>query len=242
MIVPVNAPEPIREAILAALRGAALSAVLLLGPAALLGVWVWPAGVVFVAASAATQLAGNLVLATWRPAHFQVRQQGVVAAKGRGQPASDAIGSAILVGFALAWTACIPLDVFRLHLLATPPAWLAWAGGLTALLGVGLTTLAVWENRFATPNVQDQTGSGQQVIQTGVYGAVRHPIYLGYALQIAGQALWLGSVAAALIGAGVYLVATLARITIEERDLRARLPGYEAYARRVRGRLIPFLL
>jgi len=41
---------------------------------------------------------------------------------------------------------------------------------------------------------------------------------------------------------GVYLASTCWRITIEERDLRVRLPVYEAYARRVRGRLIPFVL
>ena len=82
----------------------------------------------------------------------------------------------------------------------------------------------------------------QTMKELGVYGLVRHPIYLGYALQIGGQALWLGSTAAALIGVGVYLAATLGRIRIEERDLVARLPAYAAYARRVRGRLIPFVL
>lgn len=240
--MPEPARAPIAQALLATLRGAAIPAVLLLAPAALLGTRVWPAALVFVAASAALQLASNLALAAWRPAHFRVRQQGVVAAGGRGQPRLDAIGSAVLVGFALAWTAFIPLDVFRLHLLAAPAPWLAWTGGLAAVLGFLVTTMAVWENRFATPNVQDQSAGGQRVIDTGVYRLVRHPIYLGYALQIGGQALWLGSSAAALIGVGVYLAATLGRIRIEERDLRTRLPAYDAYARRVRGRLIPFLL
>ena len=236
------ASPPIGEAVQAALRDAALSAVLLLAPAAALGTWLWPAGLVFVAANAAFQLASNLALATWRPAHFRIRQQSVVAARGSGQPRVDAIGSAILVGVALGWTAFIPLDVFRLHLLPTLPPWLSWVGVCAAVLGNLVTVLAVWENRFATPNLQDQTASGQQVVQSGVYGLVRHPIYLGYALQIGGQALWLGSTAAALIGVGIYLAATLGRIRMEERDLNARLPAYAAYARRVRGRLIPFLL
>jgi protein-S-isoprenylcysteine O-methyltransferase Ste14 len=234
--------SPIAAAMRATLRGAGLSAVLLLGPAALLGAWVWQAGLAFVAGNAALQLASNLALAKWRPAHFGVRQQGVVAGKDRGQPRVDAIGSAVLVGFALAWTVFIPLDVFRLHVLAAPAPWQTWAGGLAAVLGFLVTTLAVWENRFATPNVQDQSAGGQRVVDTGVYGLVRHPIYLGYALSIGGQAFWLGSSAAALIGVGVYLAATLGRIRIEERDLRTRLPAYDAYARRVRGRLIPFLL
>ena len=235
------AKPPIKEALVGACRSAALPAVLLLAPAAALGTWIWPAGLAFVAASAALQLASNLALAKWRPAHFRVRQQSVVAARGSGQPRGDAIGSAILVGFGALWTAFIPLDALRLHLLPAA-AWLAWIGALAAALGFAVTTLAVWENRFATPNVQDQTARGQHVVQSGVYSLVRHPIYLGYALQTAGLALWLGSPAAALIGVGVYLGATLGRIRIEERDLRARLPAYEGYAKRVRGRLIPFLL
>ena len=237
-----TAKAPIGDAVLATLRNTAVSALLLLVPAAALGVPVWPAALALVAVSAAVQLAGNIALAIWRPAHFRVRQQGVVAAKGRGQPVADAIGSAMLVGFAVGWTAFIPLDVFRLHILPPPAVWLTWAGGAAALVGWAVTWLAVWENRFATPNVQDQTSHGQQVVETGVYGLVRHPIYLGYALLIGGEALWLSSVAAALVGAGVYLASTCWRIMIEERDLRARLPGYTAYAKRVRGRLIPFVL
>lgn len=237
-----HAKAPVAEAVLAALRNTAVSALLLLVPAAALGLLIWPAGLALVAVSAAVQLTSKIALAIWRPAHFRVRQQGVVAAKDRGQPVADAVGSAMLVGFAIAWTAFIPLDVFRLHFLPPPPAWLAWAGGAMALAGSAVTTLAVWENRFATPNVQDQTARGQQVVDTGVYGLVRHPIYLGYALLVGGEALWLGSVTAALIGVGVYLASTCWRIAIEERDLRARLPAYAAYARRVRGRLIPFVL
>jgi protein-S-isoprenylcysteine O-methyltransferase Ste14 len=208
----------------------------------LLGAWLWPAGLAFVGAYAVLQLAGDVALAMHRPASFRVRQQGVVAAREKKQPPIDAVGSAGLLVFAAAWTLLIPLDVFRLHLLPAPPAWIAWAGGGVAALGVALTMLAVWENRFATPNVQDQSAGGQEVIDTGVYRLVRHPIYLGYFLLIGGQALWLGSTAATLIGMGVYLAATAGRISIEERDLRARLPAYDVYARRVRGRLIPFVL
>ena len=238
-------PE-LRAAIVAAagasLRDAGGAAALLLAPAALLGRWPWPPALAFVAGLSALELIGNLALAIWRPAHFAVRQQGVVAAKQKKQPRADAIGAAVLLCFAVAWFAFIPLDALRLHILPAPAPWIAWCGAIAAALGIALTKLAVWENRFATPNVQDQTADGQRVIDTGVYAVIRHPIYLGYALLIGGGALWLGSTAAALIGVGCYLAATFARIVIEERDLNARLPAYAAYARRVRGRLIPFLL
>ena len=61
------------------------------------------------------------------------------------------------------------------------------------------------------------------------------------ALRCDGAALWLGSLAATL-ATGVHLAATLARIAIEEDFLRKQLPEYGAYARRVRARLIPFVL
>jgi protein-S-isoprenylcysteine O-methyltransferase Ste14 len=135
----------------------------------------------------------------------------------------------------------IPLDVFRLHLLPTPNVWVSTSGGLALVIGAALTPIAVWENRFATPNVQDQSGQGQRIVDTGVYRLIRHPIYLGNLLLFGGAALWLQSYAA-FAGIGVLLVMTVGRIVIEERDLRARLPDYKAYARRVRGGLIPFVI
>jgi protein-S-isoprenylcysteine O-methyltransferase Ste14 len=235
---------PIGEAIRSALLGHAPGAFLLLVPAGLVpgGTWLWFRGLTFVGVFAAMSIAGNVMLAIWRPAHFRVRQQSVVAAPGKRQPLIDAIGSAGLIAFAMGWLTFIALDVFRLHLLPTPSLWVAAVGALAAMLGAALTPLAVWENRFATPNVQDQTNQGQVIVETGVYRLVRHPIYLGNLLISGGAPLWLGSYAGALIGVGVVLVMTVGRIMVEERDLRARLPAYKDYASRVRARLIPFVI
>jgi protein-S-isoprenylcysteine O-methyltransferase Ste14 len=79
------------------------------------------------------------------------------------------------------------------------------------------------------------------VIDTGVYAVIRHPLYAANLLLFGGLALWLGSWAA-FAGLAVLLVATIGRIAIEEAHLRASLPGYADYARRVRGRLVPGLL
>ena len=240
----MNATErPIGEAVQAALLGVAPVALLLLGAAGLTpgGTWFWSRGLAFVCAYATVTILGNLALAMWRPAHFRMRQQSVVAPRGRRQPMVDAVGTMILIGVAAAWLAFIPIDVFRLRLLPPPSLWVATAGGLAALLGASLWPLAIWENRFATPNVQDQTADGQHIVDTGVYRVVRHPIYLGTLLLFGGAPLWLGSYAA-FIGVVVLLVMTVGRIFIEERELRARLPAYAAYAKRVRGRLIPFVL
>jgi len=235
--------RPITAAARAMLVWTVPMALLLLVPAGLVpgGTWIWPHGLALVAGLALVGLTGNLVLARYRPAHFQVRQQSVVAARGRRQPWIDAAGSIALLVFGGAWLAFIPVDVFRLRLLPAPGPWAVAAGGVAALVGAALTPLAVWENRFATPNVQDQTDDGQRVVDTGVYRFVRHPLYLGNLLFYLGASVWLGSFAAA-VGVIVLLLATVARIGIEEKDLRTRLPAYADYARRVRGRLIPFLL
>ena len=79
------------------------------------------------------------------------------------------------------------------------------------------------------------------MVDSGIYGLIRHPIYSGNFWLVGGLSVWLGSYAA-LGGLVVLLAATAARIAMEETYLRANLPGYADYARRVRGRLIPYLL
>jgi protein-S-isoprenylcysteine O-methyltransferase Ste14 len=244
MADPIEARDrPIGEALRSAFVGTAIVAALLLVPAGLVpgGTWLWPHGLVFVGAYGVILAAGNTVLAAWRPDHFRVRQQGVVATGDKRQPRLDALGSAAFLGFLVAWVAFIPIDVFRLHLLPAPGAGISWAGGIAAVIGVSLTPIAVWENRFAAPNVQDQTAQDQRIVDTGVYSLVRHPIYLGNLLMSGGAALWLESWAA-FLGVGLVLLATVGRIAIEEKHLRANFPAYGDYAKRVRGRLIPFLL
>jgi protein-S-isoprenylcysteine O-methyltransferase Ste14 len=231
------------DGVLAALRGSLMIGIPLLVPAGLVpaGTWLWLHGLSFVGVHGAISLAGNVALVSRRPDHFRVRQQGVVASRDRQQPLIDAVGAAMLVGFGVAWLIFIPIDVFHLHLLPAPSQSVSIVGGLCAVAGATLGALAVWENRFATPNVQDQTAQGQRVVDTGVYGLIRHPIYAGNLLLFGGATLWLGSTAA-FLGVGVLLAATIGRIVVEEAHLRANVPGYEDYARRVRSRLIPFLV
>jgi len=218
-------------------------AALLLLPAGLLpgGTWLWGRALSFLGVYGAICVGSNAALAVMRPAHLRVRQQGVVARKDQKQPLIDAVGAAIMVAYALAWVAFMPLDVFQLHLLPAPGPVATAIAGVCAVVGAALTPLAVWQNEFATPNVQDQSDRGQRVIDTGIYGVIRHPIYAGNLLLFGGMAVWLGSWTA-FAGVAVLLLATVGRIIIEEGQLRASLPGYADYARRVRGRLIPFVL
>lgn len=219
-----------------------LTAVVLLGSAGLIGgVWAWPRAWGFLAAYGALSLAGSVALAVARPASFKVRQQGLVADKAKGQPLIDAVGSVVYAVCIFGWLAFIPLDVFRLHLLAPPVTLVSASGAAAAVTGLVISYAALAQNQFAARTIHDQSLDGQRVVDTGLYAWVRHPFYAGTLLFYVGAALWLGSFAA-LIGVSGFLAMTLARIAIEEAYLRQALPAYAGYARQVRGCLIPYLL
>jgi protein-S-isoprenylcysteine O-methyltransferase Ste14 len=158
----------------------------------------------------------------------------------RGQPLADKIILLALILTFVGMAVLSPLDVFRLHLLPAP----GWPVSLIGLVmfGVGwwIISLAFKENAFAAPVVKYQGERGQHVIDTGVYAIVRHPMYIGGLLFFIGMPLWLGSYAATIV-AILTIPVLVARILVEERFLRRTLTGYDAYAARVRYRLIPGL-
>jgi len=94
------------------------------------------------------------------------------------------------------------------------------------------------ENTYLSTLVRIQDERGQRVISSGVYGFVRHPLYLGCLLMMIGAPLLVGS-AAGLVLTAVGVVGLAARIVGEERMLRTELKGYADYQEKVRYRLIP---
>lgn len=229
------------KGLLAALSMVAVIALLLLLPAALTpNGAVWPRAWSALAVIGVVTALSTVAMAVLLPEHFAMRQQGPFAGKERGQPWIDAAGLIAYILYLAAWVAFIPIDVFVLELLAPPGPLVSAAGGVAGVAGLMVTQLAVAQNRFATPTIHDQSAQGQRVVDTGLYGWVRHPLYAGNLVFFAGLALWLGSTAA-FVGVVVQLAFTLARIAIEERHLQASLPDYVTYAKRVRGRLIPYI-
>lgn len=113
------------------------------------------------------------------------------------------------------------------------------AVALAIVLGGYLTVLRVFlENRWAGRTVE--TFAGQEVISTGPYAIVRHPMYsssiaLYLATPVALGSWW------ALLPALTFLPIFVLRIRNEEEVLVRELPGYEAYRRKVRFRLVPFV-
>src|SRR5205823_5651977 len=97
---------------------------------------------------------------------------------------------------------------------------------------------AVRANRFYSSVVRVQADRGHHVVASGPYRFVRHPGYLATLVAVLAGGLALGSWAGLLPLLG-FAAAFVRRTLVEDRLLRAELPGYAEYARRVRSRLIP---
>jgi protein-S-isoprenylcysteine O-methyltransferase Ste14 len=158
----------------------------------------------------------------------------------KGQPLADKILVSLLIVAFFGLMIFIPLDVFRFHCLPKPGALASSLGLVLFVLGWWIMTLALRENAFAAPVVKYQEERHQKVVDTGVYGVVRHPMYTGAVVLMIGMPLWLESYAG-VIFAALPIAILVVRILIEERFLKRQLAGYEDYTKRVRCRLIPFL-
>ena len=118
------------------------------------------------------------------------------------------------------------------------PGWL-WPLGLALFVsGAWLFTWSMGVNPYFEKTVRIQTERGHRVIDTGPYAHVRHPGYVGLFGWTLGTPVLLGSWCA--LGPAVLAsIAVIVRTALEDRTLRAELHGYEAYAARVRYRLVP---
>lgn len=118
------------------------------------------------------------------------------------------------------------------------PAWLVPLGFVLIALGYAFAVWALVENRFFSGVVRIQKERGHAVCAAGPYRIVRHPGYAGNLLALPGMALALESIWT-LVPVAVALVVSVIRTSWEDRTLWEELPGYAAYARRVRFRLLP---
>jgi protein-S-isoprenylcysteine O-methyltransferase Ste14 len=147
----------------------------------------------------------------------------------------------------------VVIGLLFLAILAVPPVAglddgrFHWSSMGWPLVGLGYILLVAgwilfaWAetvNPFFEPGVRIQTERGHRVIDTGPYAIVRHPGYVSASVMFAGFALSLGSWWA-LIPTGFASLLLVLRTIWEDRTLHAELPGYRAYAQRVRFRSIP---
>ena len=106
------------------------------------------------------------------------------------------------------------------------------------LLAYVLYAEVLRENMYLSRIIEVQ--ENQKVIDTGLYGIVRHPMYLSTLLLFLSIPLVLGSLFSFLIFM-VYPVIIVKRIKNEEKVLEQGLNGYLEYKKKVKYRLIPFI-
>src|SRR5262245_28728942 len=131
----------------------------------------------------------------------------------------------------------IPALDFRYKWSSVPVA-LVVTGDVLFVLGFLLIARVYRENTFTSATIS--IADGQRVISSGPYAMVRHPMYAGALVYLAGTPLALGSYWGLL--ALIFIVPFLVwRLVDEEHLLVRELPGYADYRREVRYRLVPFV-
>jgi protein-S-isoprenylcysteine O-methyltransferase Ste14 len=116
------------------------------------------------------------------------------------------------------------------------PLWVIVLGEVLVAAGLYICLLVMQQNSFAASTIE--TMEGQRVISTGLYGIVRHPMYLGTLVMSVGIPLALGSYWGLFLILAVLPMLVL-RIGDEEKMLVGELKGYADYRQHVRSRLVP---
>ena len=217
----------ILEATIKLICGLLLVGLLLFLPA---GTLQYPEGLLFMALLFGPMLVAGFVMYAKNPALLERRldakekqstQKGVLAFAGL-----MFIGSFVVAGldFRFGWSQM--------------PLWVTIIASVLFLTAYGLYAEVLRENAYLSRTVKVE--EGQTVVDTGLYGIVRHPMYAVTILLFLMMPLVLGSWFA-LIPMAFYPVIIVIRLLAEEKLLTGELPGYEAYRKKVKYRLIPFV-
>lgn len=116
------------------------------------------------------------------------------------------------------------------------PLWVTVSAAALFLLGYGLYGLVLRQNAYLSRTIRVE--QGQQLVDTGLYGIIRHPMYLATLLLFLPMPLLLGSWYG-LLPFAIYPPILILRLLDEENLLIQQLPGYRAYCQRVTYRLLP---
>ena len=118
------------------------------------------------------------------------------------------------------------------------PGWAVWVAVVLFLLAYLMYAEVLRENAYLSRTIEVQ--DHQKVVDTGLYGVVRHPMYAATLVLFLSMPLVLGSPLSFLILL-CYIPIIVRRIGNEEAVLAQGLEGYAEYCRRVRYRLIPYI-
>ncbi|MBR2343586.1 MAG: isoprenylcysteine carboxylmethyltransferase family protein [Clostridia bacterium] len=215
------------NALIKYIMGLVLVGVLLFLPA---GTLVYPGAWLFIALLFIPMLFMGIVLFIKSPALLEKRldvkekqgaQKGVIALSGLMFPIGFILSA---IDFRFGWSSV--------------PLWLVIAASVLFSVGYGAYAEVMRENAYLSRTVKVQ--ENQRVISTGLYGIVRHPMYLATLLMFLPLPLILGSLWG-LIPFALYPAVIVVRILNEERVLTDGLDGYKEYKAKVKYRLIPFV-
>lgn len=118
------------------------------------------------------------------------------------------------------------------------PSWVIWTASAVFLISYGIYAEVMRENRWLSRSIEVM--EGQKVVSTGLYGVVRHPMYMATIDMFLAMPLIMGSWWAFLVMIP-YVPIIVIRIKDEEELLTKELPGYEEYKKKVKWRLHQFI-
>ena len=216
------------QAVAASLFGLVFFGVLLFWPAGTFDYWqAW----VFIAVFAVVSFGPSMYWALRRPEVLRRRMHSGPTAETRPAQKVATVG---ILAMVVAMLVVSALDHrFGWSQVPTP---VVIAGDILVAVGLGLSMVVVHQNSYAAATITVE--AEQPVVDTGLYGLVRHPMYVGALIMMIGMPLALDSYwGLVTLVPGVAVLAL--RIDDEEKMLRQELAGYSEYTQKVHYRLVP---
>ena len=118
------------------------------------------------------------------------------------------------------------------------PSWLPYIFAILFILGYILFGFVLKQNTYLSRTIKVE--EGQTVVDTGLYGVVRHPMYMATLLMFLSMPLILGSLVSFFVFL-MYPILIGIRAINEEKLLEKELKGYKEYKQKVKYRIIPFI-
>jgi protein-S-isoprenylcysteine O-methyltransferase Ste14 len=181
-----------------------------------------------------------MILATWIPSIYLLRaNHTLLQRRMRGGPVAETrtVQKVVIAVWYLSMAAMFVVSALDHRFGWSPvPMAICLVGDVLVAVGLGVAMLVVSQNSYAAATVRVE--AGQELVSTGLYALVRHPMYIGNLITMVGIPLALASYWGLVFVVPGLIVLAL-RIRDEEKLLQQELDGYREYTQKVRYRLVP---